>query len=298
MRVLVTGGSGFFGQHIVRRLARDHEVFTAQRHFVSTSIQGTHDLELDLAELTPETLGRLTGGRLDVVVHLAARLDNPFGVDHTLSELASSNVVATLRLLEASAVLGIRRFVHGSTGGVGRNKPAGRRMYENDPAGPLNPYGLTKHLAEQAVGAYHWPFEKVSLRYFAPYGRNGSNPMFQHVIAAIERSDAIDVGAGGGHEMNPIHIDDAVDATIRAIDAPGLPPVLNIAGPDVVSMAELIRLLAAALGRPAILREGPQPKESGVADIEQMSRYLGLPRIGIAEGIRREWAGAGLRRPE
>ena len=58
-------------------------------------------------------------------------------------------------------------------------------------------------------------------------------------------------------------------------------------------MAELIRLLAAALGRPAILREGPQPKESGVADIEQMSRYLGLPRIGIAEGIRREWAGAG-----
>ena len=166
-------------------------------------------------------------------------------------------------------------------------------MHEEDPAGPVNPYGLTKHLAEQAVSAYRWPFEKVSLRYFAPYGRDGSNPLFQHVIAAIEHGEAIVVGATGGHELNPIHIDDAVDATIRAIDAPGLPPVLNIAGPDVVSMAELTRLLAAALDRPAILREGPGSDESWVADIEQMSRYLGRPTVGIAEGIRREWGSPG-----
>lgn len=292
MRVLVTGGSGFVGQRVVRRLARDHEVFTAQRRVLSPSGHGVRDLELDLAQLTPDTLARSTGGRLDAVVHLAARLDNPFGVDHTLAELASSNVVATLRLLEASAALGIRRFVHGSTGGVGRNPPAGERMREDDPAGPVNPYGLTKHLAEQAVSAYRWPFEKVSLRYFAPYGRDGSNPLFQHVIAAIERGEAIGVGASGGHELNPIHVDDAVDATIRAIDAPGLPPVLNIAGPDVVSMAELTRLLAAALGRPANLREGPGSDESWVADIELMSRHLGRPRIGIAEGIRREWGRA------
>jgi UDP-glucose 4-epimerase len=293
MRVLVTGGSGFVGRRVARRLTRDHEVFTAQRRVLTPSRHGVHDLELDLAELTPETLARSTGGRLDVVVHLAARLDNPFGVDRTLAELASSNVVATLRLLEASAALGIRRFVHGSTGGVGRNPPAGERMHEEDPAGPVNPYGLTKHLAEQAVSAYRWPFEKVSLRYFSPYAREGSNPLFQHVITAIERGQAIGVGASGGHELNPIHIDDAVDATIRAIDAPGLPPVLNIAGPDVVSMAELTRLLAAALDRLAILREGPGSDESWVADIEQMSRYLGRPRVGIAEGIRREWGRPG-----
>jgi nucleoside-diphosphate-sugar epimerase len=289
MRVLVTGGSGFLGQHVVRRLARDHEVFTAQRRIAAPSGRGVHDLELDLARLTPEDLAAATDGRLDVVFHLAARLDNPFGVDHTLAELASSNVVGTLRLLEASAALGIGRFVHGSTGGVGRNPPAGGRMREDDPAGPVNPYGLTKHLAEQAVGAYRWPFERVSLRYFTPYGRAGSNPMFRHLISAIEQGEAIVIGAGGGVRMNPIHVDDAVDATIRAIDAARLPAVLNVAGPDVVSMAELTRLLAAALGRTAVIREGAELDESRVADIELMSRHLGVPRIGIAEGIQREW---------
>lgn len=289
MRILVTGGSGFVGRHVVRRIAHDHEVITVQRRVVSPSGHGVHDLELDLAGLTSENLAESTGGELDVVVHLAARLDNPFGVDHTLAELTSPNVVATIRLLEASATLGIQRFVHGSTGGVALNPPPGGRMHEDDPAGPVNPYGLTKHLAEQAVSAYSWPFETVSLRYFAPYGRGGSNPMFQHLIGAIEDGEAITVGAGGGSELNPIHIDDAVEATIRAIDAPDLPPVLNIAGPDVVSMAELVRLLAAALGRTAVLREDSESAASWAADIERMSRFLGPPRIRIADGIRREW---------
>lgn len=291
MRILVTGGSGFVGRHVVRRIGHDHQVFTAQRRVVSPSEHGVRDLEVDLAGLTSETLAEWTDGRLDAVVHLAARLDDPFGTDYSAAELASSNVVATLRLLEASAALGIHRFIHGSTGGVVLNPPPGRRMYEDDPAGPVNPYGLTKHLAEQAVSAYRWPFETVRLRYFAPYARDGSNPMFRHMIGAIEVGEAITVGVGGGNELNPIHIDDAVEATIRAIDAPDLPPVLNIAGPDVVSMAELARLLGAALGRTAVIREGREEAVSWVADIERMSRFLGPPTIELAEGIRREWGG-------
>jgi nucleoside-diphosphate-sugar epimerase len=289
MRVLVTGGSGFVGRNLLDRLRAEHEVFAFQRRAGATSSAGVHLVELDLATLTPDGLAAAVDGRLDVVVHLAARLDNPFGVDYSLAELAPTNVVGTLRLLEAASGLGIQRFVHGSTGGVGANPPPGGRMHEDDPPAPINPYGLTKHLAEQAVRAYAWPFERVSLRYFAPYGRNGSNPMFRHLLEAIESGEVVEVGRGGGAELNPIHIEDAVEATIRAIDAPDLPPVINVAGPEVVTTGELARLIGRAVGREVLIRERPEPDVTWTADIERMSRHLGAPQIGVAEGVRRSF---------
>jgi nucleoside-diphosphate-sugar epimerase len=286
VRILVTGGSGFLGSRVVAALvARGDDVISLQRR-ATTLPRGAAGLESDLTSLVPS---RLPSG-LDAIVHLAARLDDPFGVDRTLAELADTNVLGTLRLLEAAAVVGIGRFVHGSTGGVGANPPAGGLMREDDPAGPVNPYGLTKHLAEQAVRSYAWPFERVSLRYFAPYAREASNPLFRHLIAAIEDGAPIDVGSDGGPALDPIHADDAVAATLIAIEAPDLPPVINLAGPDAASVADIAGLLGAALRRAPVLRRGDEPSPSWVADIGLMRRHLREPRVGIAEGIRREFA--------
>ena len=285
MRILVTGATGFVGRHLIRRLlAADHEVTVLHRPGRSAA-PGTSGIAADLEDLRPTDLP----GPFDAVVHLAARLDNPFGVDRTLAELAGPNVIGTLRLLEAVAAVGIGRFVHGSTGGVGSNPPPGGRMREDDPPGPVNAYGLTKHLAEQAVRAYAWPFERVSLRYFAPYGRDGSNPMFAHHIESIERGQPIEVGRGGTPELNPIHIDDAVEATVRALGAAGLPPVINVAGPTVVTMAAMVGLLGDVLGRTPVILERDEAAPSWAADIERMSRYLGPPKVGLAEGFRREF---------
>ena len=288
MQVLVTGGSGFVGRHVVARLVRDgHDVVSLQRG--RAAVAGARTLAIDLAELRP---GDLPHG-LEAVVHLAARLDNPFGVDRSLAELAAPNVVGTLRLLEAAATLDVRRFVHGSTGGVGTNAAPGGRMSEDDPPGPVNAYGLTKHLAEQAVRAYAWPFSRVSLRYFAPYGRAGSNPLFAHHLGAIERGEPIEVGRDGTPELNPIHIDDAVEATVRALAITGGPDVINVAGPDVVSMDRLITLLGEAIGRTPVIRATARHAPSWAADIDRMTRVLGAPRFGLAEGIRREFQASG-----
>lgn len=271
------------------RLARDHDVFTLQRRAPEPAVPAVRHLAFDLAALTPGRLAAAVGDSLDVVVHLAARLDNPFGIEYSLGDLVEPNVVGTARLLEAAAAIGVRRFVHGSTGGVSRNPTAGGLMFEDDPPGPVNAYGLTKHLAEQAVQAYSWPFERVSLRYFAPYGRGGSNPMFSHHLEAIERREEIVVGRGGGAELNPIHIDDAVAATVSAISAPDLPPVINVAGPDILTMAELIDLLARTLACSVLIRERDEPDASWAADTTRMRAFLGPAQVGIEEGIQREW---------
>lgn len=293
MRVLVTGGSGFVGRHVLRRLALDHDVINVGRHVPEPSPEQVRDVDLDLGELTPEGLDRAVGGRLDAVVHLAARMDNPLGTDYTLAELASSSVAGTLRLLEAAAALGVRRFVLGSIGGVGLNPPPGVPMREDDPPGPVNPYGLTSHSAEQALPADAWPFERISLRYFAPYGRDGSNPMFRHVLECLRSGEPIDVGLGGGPELNPVHIDDAVAATVAAIHAADLPSVINVGGPEVGSLAKIARLMGLAIGRPAVLREGGAAALNWVADVTRMRTHLVAPSIGLVAGITREWGRAG-----
>ena len=285
MRVLVTGGSGFLGRRVVARLVeRGDEVLALQRSSLDP-VPGATPMAVDLAALEPRQLR----GPFDAVVHLAARLDNPFGTDYALAELAPTNVLGTMRLLEAVAAVGVGRFVQGSTGGVGSNPPAGQQMHENDAPGPVNPYGLTKHLAEQAVRAYAWPFERVSLRYFAPYGRAVSNPLFRHLVECLERGDPIEVGRGGGSKLNPVHADDAVAGTVAAIDAPNLPDVINVAGPTTVTVAELAALLGRAIGREPVIRETGEPAPSWVADIERMCRHLGPPSVGLEDGIPREF---------
>jgi nucleoside-diphosphate-sugar epimerase len=148
---------------------------------------------------------------------------------------------------------------------------------------------VTKHLAEQALLASGWPFEAVSLRYFAPYARDGSNPLIAHLLGRLERGEPIDVGADDGPAMNPVHISDAVTLTLRAVDAARPPRVVNVAGPEVVSRTRFVELLGDAIGRRPVIRRGREPSSSWVADIRRLERTLGRPRVSVTEGVAREW---------
>jgi hypothetical protein len=110
--------------------------------------------------------------------------------------------------------------VYGSTGGITGAGAPGTTMAEDAPAAPPNPYNLTKHLAEQALTAYRWPFGVSALRYYAPYARDGSNPMIAHLLACLRDDLPIEVGADDGPWMNPVHISDAVALTVP-VGGPG-----------------------------------------------------------------------------
>jgi nucleoside-diphosphate-sugar epimerase len=249
-------------------------------------VTGVRYLEADLTRLDPSPMP----ARADVVVHEAALLDDPFGRDPSLSDLAPVNVLGTIRLLDWAANAGVRRFVYGSTGGVTDQGPTGSAVRETAPPRPANGYGLSKHLAEQAVLAYRWPFGVVCLRYYAPYARDGSNPMVKWIIGRLRAGDPIDVGADGGPAFNPIHIDDAVRLTVAAVEASRVPRVVNVAGPEVVTLARFVELLGEAIECRPVLRYGTEPARSWVADISRLTRTLGTPQVGVASGVLREWA--------
>lgn len=288
MSVLLTGSTGFIGRHLLPPLARRHEVVALVRRRPATDPGNVRWIIGDLETLDPGMLPVA----VDAVIHEASRIDDPFGRDPGLMELAGTNVTGMLRLLEWAAGAGVRRFVYGSTGGIAGPGPTGSAMLETAPPQPPNPYNLTKHLAEQALLSYAWPFEVASLRYYAPYARDGSNPLIAHLIGALERGEPIEVGADGGPWMNPVHISDAVRLTIRALEMDDPPAVVNVAGPDPVSKARFVELLAAALGLEAHLIRTAELAPSWVADIDRMCATLGPPRVSVAEGVGREWGAA------
>ena len=187
-------------------------------------------------------------------------------------------MVATWRLLRYAQQAGVRCFVHASTGGVYgcRDRP----FVEDDPFNPLDLYSLTKSQAELAVRHTPTPFPKIILRYFFPYGVGTPNPIPSYVQRAI-RGEAIGINANRKPRFNPIHIDDTVEATLRALTL-RQDTTLNIAGSEITTFAEIAEFAAQRAGRQpnfTLLTDDeviPYYRADLVASIAAMQAYPGL----------------------
>lgn len=236
-------------------------------------------------------------GRFDQVIHLAARA----GVRPSLAEPAlyqRVNVEGTVNLLEAARLTGVRKLVLASSSsvyGVNAKVP----FAEADPIfQAISPYAASKLACEALGHTYHhvYGLEIVMLRFFTVYGPRQRPDLAIHKFARlIAAGRPIPVFGDGATARDYTYVDDIVAGVLAASERPLGYEVINLGESQTVTLARLIELLEAALGKQALIDRQPlQPGDVPVtyADISKARRLLGYdPQTKIEAGIPRfvEW---------
>jgi UDP-glucuronate 4-epimerase len=313
--ILVTGGAGFIGSHLVDRLLAEGgwrvTVVDDFNDFYDPALKRANaarhaaDGRFRLAECDIRDRAALArvfeGANFSCVVHLAARA----GVRPSLAEpllYNETNVTGTLNLLELSRAHGVPQFVFGSSSSVyGANAKV--PFSEDDPvARPISPYAATKAAGELLCHTYShlYGLRCVALRFFTVYGARQRPDLAIHKFARlISDGKPIPVFGDGTTRRDYTYVDDIISGVRAAIDYDAtMFEAINLGESRTVSLSELISLLERELGRAAIIdRQAPQPGDvpQTYADISKARRLLGYdPRTQIEEGVRRfvEWFNA------
>jgi UDP-glucose 4-epimerase len=291
-RILVTGGSGFLGTHLVRALlGRDAEVTVVDRTGRPPA-SGVETLTLDLLE---DDLGDVLACRpFDFVFHLAGNVEVPLSVERPDLDLAA-NAGATLRVLEALRRASPRTgLLLTSTAAVYGEAPDGP-CPETQPPTPVAPYGASKWLAEAYTDLFARQdgLRTVRARIFSMYGPGLRKHVVHDLIEKVHRDpERLEVLGDGGHVRDFLYVEDAVEALVHLSEsAPCRGEAWNVASGRPVSIAELARAVCRASGvAPSIEFVGeatPGTSRRWIADVSRLRALGVVPRVPLDEGLAR-----------
>ena len=280
-RLLITGATGLVGGGLLPHLA-DSEVWVIGRRPPSFSSETVSWLEQDLAGGLDDSAFP-TG--VDSVVHLAQSLrfrDFPDGA----RDIFEVNVGSTARLLEWAQRSGVRRFVYASSGGIyGYGEDEFREDDVVVAPNSLGYYLASKRCGELLVEAYGSLVTIVILRFFFVYGPSQRESMLiPRLINAVKNGDPVSLQGEDGIKVNPIHVDDAARAVEASLSLNESTRV-NVAGPDVVTMRELARMIGESVGRPPVFDVLQDEPRHVVGNISRMADLLGPPRVSLPDGL-------------
>ena len=248
---LVTGGAGFIGSHLCRRLLALGARVTA---IDSMKYACARDFPITRFTLGSDDVATLPLGEVDGVFHLAAEKHNQSLA--TPAALFAANIDGTHQLFAAAARAGVKKIVFSSSlYAYGRMR--GEPMSEDELPAPDTLYGITKLAGEHLVGhARRLGVEGTALRFFFVYGPEQYPGMgYKSVIVAnFERllagAPAL-VHGDGAQALDYVYVDDVVDASVRAMER-GEPGPFNIGSGVATSIADLTRRMCALTGGSAV----------------------------------------------
>ena len=303
MKVLVTGGAGFIGSHLVERLLQaGHGVDVLDEfndfydpRIKRANLQAVRERicihEADIRDAA--TVARIvsTGG-YGSIIHLAARA----GVRPSIKEprlCIDANIIGTYNLLEAARQAGIRRFINASSSsvyGVLKTAPFREDMALTQ---TISPYAATKLAAEQLCSNYShlYGMRTVSLRFFTVYGPRQRPDLAIHKFTRfIHEGKPIDQYGDGSTRRDYTYIDDIIQGVMACLTYEGqLCDVFNLGESQTTTLTELIQAIEQTLGRKALINRMPdQPGDVPLtyADISKARSLLHYdPTTKIKDGI-------------
>ncbi|ACB39725.1 NAD-dependent epimerase/dehydratase family protein [Pyrobaculum neutrophilum] len=291
MKVLVTGGAGFIGSHLVDRLVEEgYEVIVVDNLSTGRRENVNPQAWLHVADLKDPDWA--VGVSADVVFHFAA---NP-EVRAEPRVHFEENVVATFNVLEWARVSGVKTVVFASSStvyGDARVMPTP----EDYPLEPVSVYGAAKAAGEVMCATYArlYGVRCLALRYanvVGPRLRHGA--LYDFLMKLRKKPEELEVLGDGTQRKSYLHVEEAVEATLRAwrkFEEVGEPYLaLNVGNVDSLTVLDVAGLVAEVMGVAPVIKAGGASSDcrSSYLSVEKISKLAGWrPRLSSADSVRR-----------
>ncbi|MFH1424473.1 MAG: NAD-dependent epimerase/dehydratase family protein [archaeon] len=287
MKVLVTGGAGFVGSYVVRKLAENgHDVAV----FDSLAKEGTvaSDVKFIRGDITNASDVNAAFKGREGIIHLAAQTQVQESIKNPVKD-ATINILGTLNCLNAAVNSTVEKFVSFSSAAA-YGEPKELPLKEETPCEPISPYGASKLATETYCNAFSkiHNLDTIVLRPFNIYGKGGGGviPLF---LGRIQNEESFTMYGDGTQTRDYIYVEDIVNGCILALEK-GKRGVYNIGTGIETSLNELIETMGKVTGKKPDVKLGEHLEgdiQRSVADIIKIKKDLGFePKYSLEDGLR------------
>lgn len=300
-KVLITGGAGFIGSHIVNRLLKNgwevtvlDNLFTGKIENIEAHLNSTA-FRLAESDVRNYRILKQYFDNVDCVIHLAAITSVPFSMKQP-SLAHEVNVIGTSNVLKTCIECGVKRIVHMSSSAV-YGEPNYLPIDEGHPTSPISPLAASKLTAESHCKDFYEShgLETIVLRLFNAYGirqdAGDEGGVVANFVDRVRRGLPLVVYGNGTQTRDFVHVNDVVEATLLALetkDATG--EIFNIGYGTCTTISNLTRLIQELAGSDLQIMfkdDRPGDIKRSHANIEKARQTLGYnPRIALREGLK------------
>ncbi|MEM6297135.1 MAG: NAD-dependent epimerase/dehydratase family protein [Bacteroidota bacterium] len=301
MNILVTGGTGFIGSHVVEELlAHGHHLrVMAHSGNLGTDLQFIQKhTEFVLGDISDRSTIRDAVKDMDAIIHLAwSTVPKNATADPTFD--VQSNVIGSLYLLEEARDQQVQKFVFISSGGTVYGKPTHTPIPETHPTNPISAYGLSKLTVEKYLQLYHhlYNLDYSVLRVANAYGERQNLLKGQGVVGVwlykALRRESLEVWGDGSVARDYVYVKDVAKAAVLAVEKESRVKTFNVGSGNAISLNEVLKAIKEITKRDIKVNYTPGREfdvPTNELDISLIHNNLGWqPEMPFQQGLARVW---------